>query len=87
MDNNELIFIAVIAGFVNLILSVLVPCAFKQTQGDLLSNVRKVYDNNREMLLTSSILVVVMVFIALKAAPIAREELPQGLVNLASLRF
>ena len=85
--NNEYIFIAVIAGLVNLLLSVLVPCAVKKTDQPIVSQVRQMFNQNREMLLASSALVAVIVFIALSVAPIARSELPEGLVNLASLRF
>jgi hypothetical protein len=85
--NNEYIFIAVIAGLVNLLLSVLVPCAVKKTDQPIVSQVRQMFNQNREMLLASSVLVAVIVFIALSVAPIARSELPEGLVNLASLRF
>lgn len=85
--NNEFIFIAVIAGLVNLILSVLVPCAIKKGDQPIVAQVRQVFNQNRESLLMSSALVAVIVFIALSVAPIARSELPEGLVNLASLRF
>jgi hypothetical protein len=85
--NNEHIFIAVIAGLVNLLLSVLVPCAIKKGEQPIVSQVRQMFNQNREMLLASSALTAVIVFIALSIAPIARTELPEGLVNLASLKF
>ena len=85
--NNDYIFIAVIAGLVNLLLSVLVPCAVKKSEQPIVSQVRQVFNQNREMLLASSALTAVIVFIALSVAPIARTELPEGLVNLASLKF
>ena len=85
--DHDLIFIAVIAGLVNLLLSVLVPCALKQTNQSMALEVRRMFDQHREMLVTSSLLTAVIVYIALKAAPTVRSELPEGLVNLASLKF
>ena len=82
---DEHVFIAVVAALVNLLLSVLVPCALKNQGQPMLVEVKKMFDQHREMLLTSSILVGVIVYLSLKAAPTVRAELPQPLVNLMSL--
>ncbi len=71
------LFIAVIAALVNLFLSILVPCALKKTDLPLLTEVKKMLNQHREMLLTSSLLVGVIVYLALQAAPIVQGEMPQ----------
>lgn len=83
MDDH--IFIAIIAALVNLLLSVLVPCALKKQNQPMLVEVKKMFDQHREMLVTSSVLVGVIVYLALKAAPTVRQELPAPLANLMAL--
>jgi len=82
---NDHIFIAIIAALINLLLSTLVPCALKQTEQPLLSEVNKMFNQHRDMLITSSVLTGVIVFIALQAAPTVKEELPVSLLNLMKL--
>ena len=82
---HEHIFIAVIAALVNLLLSVLVPCMLKQSEQPLLLEVKKLFNQHRDMLLTSSVLTGVIVFLSLQAAPIVKEELPSSLRNLMKL--
>ena len=82
---HEHIFVAVIAALVNLLLSVLVPCALKKSDQPLLAELKRMFGQHREMLVTSSILVGVIVFLALQAAPIVRQELPSPLYNLMTL--
>lgn len=71
------LFIAVIAALINLCLSILVPCALKKTDLPLLTEVKKMLNQHREMLLTSSLLVGVIVYLALQAAPVIGTEMPQ----------
>jgi hypothetical protein len=70
-------FIAIIAALVNLFLSILVPCALKKTNASFLTESKKFFNQNREMLYTSSSLVAVIVYLALEAAPIVKDEMPQ----------
>jgi hypothetical protein len=71
------IFIAIIAALVNLVLSILVPCALKKTNVPLLTEVKKMLTQHREMLLTSSLLVGVIVYLALQTASVVQDEMPQ----------
>ena len=82
---DEHIFIAVIAALVNLLLSVLVPCALKKSDIHFLANIKKMFNQHREMLITSSLLVGVIVYLALKAAPTVMTEIPVPLMNLMRL--
>ena len=82
---DEHIFIAIIAALVNLLLSVLVPCALKKSDIHFLANVKKMFNQHRDMLVTSSLLVGVIVYLALKASPTIMMELPAPLVRLMKL--
>ena len=82
---EEHIYIALIAALVNLVLSIIVPCALKGYK-NFLPQVRVMLENNRAALVTSSILVAVTVFLSLQVAPIVKNELmPNYILNLAHL--
>jgi len=83
MDDN--IFIAIVAALVNLLLSVLVPCALKNQDASYLASVKKMFNQHREMLVTSSILVGVIVYLSLIAMPTVRSEISAPLMNLMAL--
>jgi hypothetical protein len=78
------IFIALVAALVNFILSVLIPCAMRG-QANFLPSVRIMLQQHRTSLITSSVLVAVTVFLALQAAPVVKNELPDYILNLAKL--
>ena len=82
---DEHIFIALIAALVNLLLAVLVPCALTKTNLSMLDNIKKMFNQQKHMLLTSSVLVAVIVYLSLKAAPLVKAELPDAVLNLAHL--
>lgn len=78
------IFIALVAALVNLILSILVPCALRG-KSEFLPSVRIMLQQHRTSLITSSVLVAITVFLALQATPVVRNQLPDYIVNLAKL--
>jgi hypothetical protein len=81
--SNDHIFIAVIAALVNLVLSIIVPCALKNNQ-DFLPEVRKMLENHRATLITSSVLVAVIVYIALSVADEVKPMVPAEVLRLAN---
>jgi len=81
---DEHIFVALIAALVNLVLSIVVPCALKGSD-NFLPEVRLMLERNRAALLTSSVLTAVVVYLALKASPMIKSELPDSVLNLAQL--
>ena len=63
--------IAVIAAVVNLSLSILIPCIFKKInfpKSSLFSEIKKMIRDNREILLISSLLAGVFVFLSLESS-------------------
>jgi hypothetical protein len=81
---SDHIFIAIIAALVNLVLSIIVPCALKNNR-NLLPEVRKMLEQHRATLISSSVLVAVIVFIALTVADEVRPSVPAGVLRLAQL--
>jgi hypothetical protein len=67
MDSH--IFIALVGGLVNMALSVTVPCLVKKTNQPFLNDVKKVFNTNRQVIITSSLIVALTIYIALKLAP------------------
>lgn len=67
MDSH--IFIALVGGLINMALSVTVPCLVKKTNQPFLNDVKKVFELNRQVIITSSLIVVLTIYLALKIAP------------------
>jgi phosphotransferase system glucose/maltose/N-acetylglucosamine-specific IIC component len=63
------IFIALIGALLNMALSVTVPCLINKTEQPFLTQVKKVFETNRQVILTSSLIVAITIFLALKVAP------------------
>ena len=71
--NSEHLLIAVLAGVINMVLSVVVPCLLKSSNQPFLVSVKKVFQTNRNLILLSSITVGIMVYLALALAPSAKS--------------
>lgn len=66
---NSHIFIALVGALLNIALSVTVPCLVKKTDQPFLNDVKKVFETNRQVILTSSLIVAITIYLALKVAP------------------
>jgi hypothetical protein len=82
---DEHILIALIAALINLILAVLVPCVLNKSNSSMLDNAKALFNQQKHMLVSSSVLVAVVVYLSLKAAPVVKSELSETLLNLAQL--
>jgi hypothetical protein len=65
---NPHILVAILAAVLNVILSSIVPCLLKKSNETFLQQVRKVFETNRQVILTSSLIVGLTTFVALKLA-------------------
>jgi len=81
---DEKIFIALIASLVNLILSILVPCALKNSK-NIFPHIRIMLESHRRELLTSSLIVFVIVYISLSIAPEIKSDIPDSVLKLVNL--
>lgn len=75
------IFVAFIAALLNMAFSMTIPTLIKKTDQPFLTEVKKVFDVNRQVIITSSLIVGITVYLALKVA----NELKPELSNLAEL--
>ena len=62
---DRYIFISIIAALFNIVLSSVLPCMLKNTNIPFSENIKKVFSNNKELILTSSIIVGILVYLAL----------------------
>jgi hypothetical protein len=67
---SEYIMIAVVGAIINMILALLIPCLLKDTQMPLLENIKKVYATHKQVIITSSIIVFITIYLALKVTPV-----------------
>jgi phosphotransferase system glucose/maltose/N-acetylglucosamine-specific IIC component len=63
------IFIALVGGLLNMTLSITVPCLIKKNEQPFLKDVKKVFEVNRQVIITSSLIVALTIYLALKIAP------------------
>lgn len=77
------IFIALVGALLNMALSVTVPCLVKKTNQPFLNDVKKVFELNRQVIITSSIIVALTIYLALKIAP----EFNSSMNELTGINF
>jgi phosphotransferase system glucose/maltose/N-acetylglucosamine-specific IIC component len=75
------IFIALVGALLNMGLSVTIPCLIKKTEQPFLTQVKKVFETNRQVILTSSLIVAITIYLALKVAP----EIQSGFSGLTGI--
>lgn len=68
------IFIAFIGALLNMGLSVTVPCLIKKTEQPFLTQVKTIFETNRQIILTSSLIVAITIYLALKVAPVIQPS-------------
>jgi phosphotransferase system glucose/maltose/N-acetylglucosamine-specific IIC component len=79
MSSN--IFIALTGALINVLLSVIVPCLTKKSDMPFLQDARKVFETNRQIILTSSLIIAITIYLALEVAP----ELDSTLSELSDI--
>ena len=79
---DRALLIALIAAMINIMLSVIVPCAIKKTKSrTFMREVKKTFLVHRQVLLTSTILTAVMVYFSVKIEPEVRKTGINQLMN------
>ena len=76
--------LAILAAVVNVVLSVLIPCIMKKSEepkGSLLSQIRLTFLVHRHMLLVSSLVTAIAVYLAVKIEPEVKNIFPSGILN------
>jgi hypothetical protein len=77
------IFIALVGALINMFLSTFVPCLIKKTEQPFLSQVKIVFKTNRQVILTSSLIVAVTLYLALKVS----SEIKPNFTELTGINF
>jgi hypothetical protein len=75
--------IAVVAALVNLVLSLIVPMLFKNTNQPMLLQIKQNYLNNRHTLTISTIIVFVFVYFSLIISPTIEKHVISKLASLS----
>ncbi len=87
MDIDRAFSLALAAAIVNVVLSVLVPCLTKNMktgdENDLITKIRVYMVVNRHLLLTSSLVTAILVYLAVKIEPDVKQ-LQNTLLNFVS---
>uniref|UniRef100_A0A6C0EFR6 Uncharacterized protein n=1 Tax=viral metagenome TaxID=1070528 RepID=A0A6C0EFR6_9ZZZZ len=63
------LFIALIAVFLNIILSMVIPCLLKDSDQSFIVDIKKVFTNNKDLILVSSLILGLTVYLALMIGP------------------
>jgi len=66
---SECLIIALVGALINMILSLVVPCIIKDSQVPILVNIKKVYTTHKQTIITSSVIVFITIYLALKLTP------------------
>ena len=75
---------AIVGAIVNIVLSTLIPCLLrrtKNTKGSFLTEVKLTFMVHRHILITSSVITAMAVYLAVKMEPELVSALPEGVVN------
>lgn len=74
--------IALIAALLNALLASTVPCLLNKYEGPMVTEVKNVYKNNKQVIITSSLIIAATVYLALSVF----DEVKGDLSNLSFLR-
>ena len=66
---SECVIIAVVGALINMVLALIIPCLLKNTNQPLLLNIKKVYATHKQVIITSSVIVFITIYLALKLTP------------------
>ena len=78
------LIVAIVAAMINIVLSLTLPPLLKNSKLPLTAQIKQHYQCNREIILVSSILVVVFVFVSLKITPWIQSNVFTNLAKLGS---
>jgi hypothetical protein len=78
------LIVAVVASMVNIVLSLLLPTLLKNSTLPFAAEVKKNYECNRDVIMVSSVLTVIFVYISLKITPWVRSNIFTNLAKLGS---
>lgn len=66
---TENIIISLVGAVINMLLALLIPCLLRKTNISLLDNIKKVYSTHNQLIITSSVIVFITIYLALTLTP------------------
>jgi len=76
------LLVAIVAAILNIILSLTIPSLLQNSTLPLTAQVKKLYTDNREVIMVSSVITVIFVYVSLKITPFVNKNI---FANLAKL--
>jgi phosphotransferase system glucose/maltose/N-acetylglucosamine-specific IIC component len=76
MKNN--LVIALLCGLVNMFLAVTMPCLLKKVDTPYLTSVKTVFNNNKHLIIVSSIVVTITAYLALMLYPLVSDDMQRS---------
>jgi len=76
------LIVAIVAAMLNIVLSLILPTVFQQNNLPFATQIKKNYNCNRDILLVSSILTVLFVYVSLKITPWVNSSVFSNLAKL-----
>ena len=73
MTGNIIIIIS--AMLVNFLLSLIIPCLLKDMNQPFIDNIKKVFNMNKQLILTSTLIVGIVTYLALQISPLLEGQL------------
>jgi galactitol-specific phosphotransferase system IIC component len=66
---NLSLIAALLGAVINMVLSVVIPCLINKSQQPLLQQIKEVYDSNRKLIVVSSLIIAITIYMAIEFAP------------------
>jgi galactitol-specific phosphotransferase system IIC component len=70
---NLSLIAALLGAVINMVLSVVIPCLINKSQQPLLQQIKEVYDSNRKLIVVSSLIIAITIYMAIEFAPEVKE--------------
>jgi hypothetical protein len=74
--------VAIVAAMLNIVLSLTLPSLFQRTNLPFTAQIKKNYDCNRDVILVSSVLTILFVYVSLKITPWVQTNVFSNLAKL-----
>ena len=82
MDSD--LIVAIVAAMLNIMLSLLLPSLLKNSTLPFAAQIKKNYECNRNVIMVSSVLTIVFVYVSLKITPWVRSNVFSNLAKLGT---
>ena len=66
---TEFILISLVGAIINMLFALLIPCLLKDTTQPFLEKVKKIYSTHKQLIIISSIIVFITIYLALSLTP------------------